>query len=203
MRRVLIYGLTLATVSAAAACGGKIDEARQAATQAREAAKSMEQFAKSMEQQPKGADGQTSEPVAFSQLQAFLPDLSGWEKGKPEGESMSAPVKYSEAKTRYTKDESAIELKVVDTAMSQLLTLPYQMFLASNYSKESGTGYEKAVKIGGNPGWEKWDSEAKRAEIGVIVGKRFLVTVEGSDTDMKTVQGVLGKMDLSKLAGLK
>ena len=37
----------------------------------------------------------------------------------------------------------------------------------------------------------------------MIVGQRFLVTAEGSGTDIKTVQDVIGKMDLGKLAGLK
>ena len=87
--------------------------------------------------------------------------------------------------------------------MSQMLTLPYQMFLMTGYSKQTSTGYEKATKVAGQPGWEKWDSEAKRAEVGLVVGQRFLVTVEGNNTDTKTVQDIVGKMDLGKLAGLK
>ena len=94
-------------------------------------------------------------------------------------------------------------MKIVDTAMSQMLTLPYQMFLAAGYSKQTSTGYEKATKVAGQPGWEKWDSEAKHAEVGLIVGQRFLVTVDGSNTDAKTVHDLIGKMDLGKLAGLK
>jgi hypothetical protein len=177
--------------------------AQQAGSAAQEAAKGMEQFAKSMEQLQKSPDGKDFQPVAFEALQGFFPDYSGWEKSKPRGESLTAPVKFSQASAEYTKGDARIEVKIVDTAMSQMLMLPYQMFQITGYSKKTDNGYEKAAKIGGNPGWEKWDSEAKRAEIGVIVGGRFLVNVEGQDTDVKAVQGLIEKMELGKLAGIK
>ena len=143
-------------------------------------AKGMQEFAKAMEQMQKAPDGTAYEPVSFRQLQEFLPDISGWEKQKPTGESMTAPVKFSQAETSYTQGDARIEVKIVDTAMSRMLTMPYQMFLMTGYQKETDSGYEKAAKVGGNPGWEKWDSESKHAEIGSIVGQRFLVTLEGT-----------------------
>jgi hypothetical protein len=221
MRVLGIYCLIGLFAVGSAACGGKKDEAQQAADQAKQIAKEvqqaaqeagggqqdlakgMEQFAKSMEQLQQSPDGKAYEPVSFRELQGFFPDISGWEKEKPKGESMTAPVKFSQAETVYTKGDARIEVKIVDTAMSKLMTLPYQMFLMANYSKETDSGYERAAKVGGNPGWEKWDSEAKHAELGVIVGQRFMVTLDGSDTDVKTVQGIVNKMDLARLAGLK
>jgi hypothetical protein len=192
------------------ACGGKKDDAKpaeQAAQQSsgspQDLAKSMEQFGNAMQQMQKGPSGENIEPVDFTKLQAFFPAVAGWEREEPRGESMTMPVRFSQAETAYTKEEARIDVKIVDTAMSQMLTVPYQMLLATGYSTKTSTGYEKAVSIAGQPGWEKWDSEAKRAEIGVIVGQRFVVTVDGSNTDTKTVQDVLGKLDLGKLAGLK
>ena len=216
MRRFGIYSLVGLLAAGGASCGGgKTDEAQQVAKEAQQAAqetaggaqqdvaKGMQEFAKAMEQLQQSPDGKAYEPVSFKVLQGFFPDISGWEKEKPAGESMTAPVKFSQAETAYTKDDARIEVKIVDTAMSKMLTMPYQMFLMTGYEKETDSGYEKAAKVGGNPGWEKWDGEAKRAEIGVIVGQRFMVTAEGSDTDVKTVQDVVGKMDLAKLAALK
>ena len=205
-----------ALVLSVSACGGN-KEAEQAKKEAEEAqkagasgggslqdmAKGMEQFAQGMQEMQKGEDGKTYEPVSFRELQALLPDISGWEKEKPTGESMTAPVRFSQAETAYTQGDARIEVKIVDTAMSKMLTLPYQMFMMTGYEKETSSGYEKAAKVGGNPGWEKWDSESKRAELGVIVGQRFVVTADGNGTDVKTVQGVLAKMDLAKLAALK
>lgn len=222
MRALGIYGLIGFLVIGSAACGGgKADEAKQAAKEAEQVAKDvqksvqesgggetdvakgMQEFAKSMEQLQKSPDGKAYEPVSFKALLGFLPDVAGWEKAEPEGESMTSPVKFSQASTSYTKGDARIEVKIVDTAMSRMMTLPYQMFMMSGYSKESTRGYERAAKVGGQPGWEKWDSGSKHAEIGAIVGQRFLVTVEGNDTDMETAQGVAGKIDMAKLAGLK
>jgi hypothetical protein len=218
MRALGIYCLVGLAAVGTAACGGKkTDEAKQAAEAARQVAKDvqksggsegdvakgMQDFAKSMEELQKSPDGKAYEPVSFKSLVEFLPDVPGWEKHKPEGESMTSPVKFSQTSVSYSKDDASIEVKIVDTAMSKMLTLPYQMFLMGGYSKETTDGYEKAAKIGGNPGWEKWDGESKHAEIGAIVGRRFLVTVEGNGIDMKTVQGVAAKIDMGKLAGLK
>jgi len=221
MRVLGIYCLIGLFAVGSAACGGKKDEAQQAADQAKQVAKEvqqaakeggggtqdlakgMEQFAKSMEQMQQSPDGKAYEPVSFKELQGFFPDIAGWEKEKPKGESMTAPVKFSQSETAYTKDDARIEVKIVDTAMSRMMTLPYQMFMMSGYSKETDSGYEKAAKVGGNPGWEKWDSESKHVELGAIVGQRFLLTLDGSGTDVKTVQAVVNKMDLAKLAGLK
>jgi hypothetical protein len=216
MRVFGIYCLAGLLLASSAACGGgKTEEAKQAAETAQKAAeetagggtqdiaKGMQDFAKAMEQMQQSPDGTAYEPVSFKQLQGFFPHIAGWEKEEPRGESMTAPVKFSQAETAYTKDDTRIEVKIVDTAMSRMLTLPYQMFLMGGYSKETNSGYEKATKVGGSPGWEKWDGESKHAELGVIVGQRFIVTVDGSNTDVKTVQDVAGKIDLGKLAATK
>lgn len=222
MRRFAIVCLAGLVAIAAASCGGgKSEKAKQAADTAREAAKQvkesagesgggeadvakgMQEFARAMESMQKSPDGKAYEPVSFRSLVELLPDVPGWEKEQPEGESMTSPVRFSQASAGYTKGDARIEVKIVDTAMSRLLTMPYQMFLASGYSKESMNGYEKAVKVNGQPGWEKWNSESKTAELGVIVGERFVVTVEGSGADIKDAQAVAGRLDMAKLAALK
>jgi hypothetical protein len=219
MRAIGVYCLIGLFLAGGAACGGgKLEEAKQAGNTAAEtaaavkeaagggggdAAKGMQDFAKAMEQMQTAPDGTAYETVSFKALEEFLPELAGWEREKPEGESMTAPVKFSKASTAYTKDDARIQLEITDTAMAKMMTLPYQMFLLSGYNKESSSGYEKSVKVGGNPGWEKWDSESKRAELGMLVGQRFLVAIDGSNTDVQTVKDLAAKIDLGKLAGLK
>jgi hypothetical protein len=215
MQRFGIFCLIGLFLAGGAACGGgKTEEARPAAETATDAAKDaagpegdaakgVQEFAKAMEDLQSSPDGKAYEPVSFTALEAFFPEVGGWEMEKPRGESMTAPVKFSQAEAAYTKDDSRIELKIVDTAMSKLLSMPYQMFLATGYSSKTDNGYEKATKVAGNPGWEKWDAESKHAELGTIVGQRYIVTADGSGTDVKTVQDFLAKIDLAKLAALK
>jgi len=115
MRGIGIYCLIGLVLAGSAACGGgKTEEAKQAAETAQQAAKAaeeaagsgggdvakgMQEFAKAMEQMQQSPDGKAYEPVSFKALQGFFPDISGWEKEKPTGESMTAPLAASKPTT--------------------------------------------------------------------------------------------------------
>lgn len=217
MRKLSVLFVVLMFTLAAGACGGKQEEAQKAADQAAEQAKStgtpmgdaaagMQQMADAFKQMADGGSGDLKEvePVSFRELQTVLPDFSGWEKGSPEGEKMSAPIAISKTMVTYTKDEMRIEASVTDTGYRQMFFLPYMMMMAVGYEKESGTGYEKGTMVSGHPGFEKWDSESKDGELGVVVNKRFFVQLEGRNiTDNAVLRDFLGQVDLAKLAGMK
>jgi hypothetical protein len=207
----------MAALVAAGACGKSAEEkkeekqeqqaAKTAEAGAEEAAKGLEQMAKGLEAMAGRAaagNAQPVDPVNFHDLQALFPDFEGWQKGKPTGERMSSPFKYSQAEVNYTKGDSRIALKMVDSGFNQLLLTPYAMFLAAGYEKETTDGYEKSTKVNGEPGWEKWDSSGKDGELNALVGKRFLVQLEGRGIDdTKPLHELAGRIDLAKLAGLK
>ena len=221
MRRVAFTVLVLS----AAAAGCQSSEQKQAEDAAKQAAKAIEQAAKSsesgaaqaakgLEQMAKGLEAMASgansnnprpvEPVSFRDLQTFFPELEGWQKEKPTGERMTAPFPFSQAEVRYRKDDSRIEMKIVDSGFNQLLFTPFAMFMQAGYEKETQTGYEKSTTIGGQPGWEKWNTEGKDGEVNAFVGKRFILTVEGRNVDdIKALHAIVGQVDLAKLAELK
>lgn len=204
------------------ACGGPSESDRQQAEQAQQqaeqaaqtaeqaaeqAASGLEQMAKGLESLASGGAGGGAEPVdpvSFRELMALLPEVEGWEKQKPTGERMTAPVSFSQAEGRYTKDNASLDVKIVDSGFNQLLLTPYAMFLAAGYERETSEGHEKSTKVNGQPGWEKWDSERKYGEVNALVGKRFLVTIEGSSIeDVKQLHDVANRIDMGKLASLK
>ncbi len=212
MRRVGI--LALAAVVAAAACGKSKEEkkeeqaAKTAQTGASEAAKGLEQMAKGLEAMANGAAGTSDtkavEPVSFREMQVLFPDFEGWQKGKPTGEKMSSPFSYSQAEVEYTKGDSRIKLKMMDSGFNQMLLTPYAMFLSAGYEKETSDGYEKSTKVNGQPGWEKWDSSGKDGELNALAGKRFLVQIEGQHIDdTKVLHDLAGRIDMAKVAALK
>ncbi len=217
MKRVLVLCLALAMASAG--CGKSEAEKQQeaAAKQAEEAAKSTEQTAqqaaKGLEAMAKGlgamagvstGDMKPVEPVSFREFMALFPDLDGWEKAKPTGERMSSPVSFSTAEVRYKKDDASIEIKIMDSGYNALLLTPYAMFLSAGYEKETADGYEKSTKVGGEPGWEKWNASSKNGELNALVGKRFLLTIEGRGIDdAKALHDVASRVDMAKLAALK
>ena len=223
LRMLGVIGLTLALT---VACGKSDEEkaAEKAAEETKEAAEALkkaaesaggaaatqglQEFAKAMEgvagaMSGKTPDGKTVEPVSFQELQATLPQISGWERGTPTGERMTAPVPFSQAEADYTMGDANITVKVVDSAFSQLLIAPWTMFLTAGYEKQTGEGYEKSTNVGGNPGFERFSSANKDGELNVVVAKRFLVTVEGENiSDTKVLHDFASKIDTSKLESL-
>ncbi len=224
MRHVWAVGLVL--ILASVACG-KSDAERQAQTAAAEAkkvaeaaakateeaggqaAKGVQDLAKAMEgvasaMAGAGGAGKPADPVSFRDLQAVLPELSGWTMAKPRGERMTSPVPFSQTEASYNNGDARVEVKVVDSAFHQMLLAPWSMFLATGYEKETDSGYERSVTVGGNPGFEKWNSERKDGELNVVVAKRFLVTIEGDNiSDAKVLHEFASKLDTAKLAELK
>ncbi|MGQ0735999.1 MAG: hypothetical protein ACT4QD_20390 [Acidobacteriota bacterium] len=226
MRRFCVCSL-IAVAVATLACGKSEEQknaekaaedmrqAAEAVTKAAEqggaaaAAQGLEGFAKAMEgvagaMAGTGPDGKPVTPVSFRDLQALLPEVSGWQRDEPRGERMTSPVPFSQTEATYTMGDSTVQLKIVDSGFSQFLIAPWSMFLAAGYEKESSSGYEKSVNLGGNPGFERWDSADKSGELNLVVGKRFLVTIDGSGiTDTKILQEFASKIDTTRLAALK
>jgi hypothetical protein len=231
VRRVLTVTLTVAV--AAVGCGGsdqrqaedaaKAAAAKSAAAQAtaakgteqgaktaeegaKQAAQGLEAMAKGLEAMASGGAGGTNAvtPVSFRDLQTFFPDLDGWEKEKPTGERMTSPFAFSQAEVRYAKGDAQIEMKLVDSGFNQLLFTPFAMMMQAGYEKETQSGYEKSTTVAGMPGWEKWDTEGKDGSVNALVGKRFLLSVEGSNVpDVQALHAIAAKIDMNKLAALK
>lgn len=167
-----------------------------------EAAKAMQSMANALG--GVGGDGKPVDPIAFQTLQTHLPKVSGWDMKEPEGERMTMPVPFSQIETRYTKGESRIDVKIVDTGFAQLLVAPWSMMVTSGYSRETSRGYEKATTFSGHPAVEKWNKNSKNGEIDVLIGKRFMVTIEGRDIDdIKAVQDFASNFDFGAIASMK
>jgi hypothetical protein len=174
------------------------------------AAQGIQEFAKAMEglagAMAGGAspDGKPATPVSFQELQTALPEVSGWTRDTPRGERMTSPVSFSQSEVSYTQGEANVDVKIVDSAFSQILVAPWAMFLTQGYERESSEGYEKSVNVSGNPGFEKWNSSSKSGELNLVVAKRFLVTIEGNNiVDTKVLHDFASRIDTGRLAALK
>jgi hypothetical protein len=180
--------------------------AESMAKNAESMAKGFEDLAKGLAAMASGGDpnAKAIEPLSIDSLRSALSELPGWERGKPTGERMTSPVNYAEAEVTFRKGDAHITQKIVDSALNQILVAPFAMFLAVGYEKQTENGYEKGIKIGGYPGWEKWDAEDKDGELNAIVDKRFIVQIEGRQIDnIKVLHTVMDGMNLAKLSELK
>jgi hypothetical protein len=212
MRRVCV--LCLAAVVTMAGCGRSEEPAaaprgdQQAANPeqaAEEAARGLEDMAKALGALAGGEGTEKPvDPVSFRDLIALLPEMDGWERAQPRGERMTSPFPFSTAEATYTRGDARIEVTITDSGFNQLLLTPYAMFLRTGFERESTDGYEKSTQVAGQPGWEKWNTEGKYGELNALVGKRFLLQIEGNDLpDTKPLHEFASRMDMGKLAALK
>ncbi len=209
----------LAATALAGACSRSSEEqkaeaSRKAADQVAKGAEGMaqsaEQMAKGMEQMAKGlqdlasGQGRNVKPVNFRDFYGLFPQVAGWEMGQPTGETITAPVTHSQASVEYRKGNSALEVRIVDSALSGMLLAPYAVLLQTGYEKETEFVRERAMKVKGYPGFEKWELEATDGELMAVVGNRFLVTVEGNDIEnVQVLHDVMNRIDLAKLESMK
>jgi hypothetical protein len=167
---------------------------------AEQAAQGLQQVAQGFQTMAQGA----AKPVDFEQLKAFAPEVGGWTRSNLKGQQMNMPFAMSNAEANYAKGESSIELQITDSALNQLIFAPFTMFLAAGYDERSDDGYKKAIKVGGQPGFESWEKGNKQGEITVVVANRFLIVATGRDVEsVEPVRKLVEAIDLAKMAALK
>jgi hypothetical protein len=138
--------------------------------------------------------------VAVQKLIDLLPrSPSGFMAEKPSGEySTVAQHNCAFAKCRYQENEKSLEVKILDAARIGDL----YMGIVTTNKRETSEGYEKGVAIDGNLGIEKYDKQAKRGHLSVIVGKRFIVTIDAQGVPDDFVRTVYRTIDVKNLAQL-
>lgn len=215
MKRELIVGLAVAMC--VAGCGRSAEE-KQAEQQAEQAAqtaeKAAEEAAEGLEGMAKAlgalaggaaADGEKpADPVSFRELIALLPEVDGWERSEPTGERMTSPFPFSNAEARYSRGNASVKVTMTDSGFNQFLLAPYAIFLNAGFERESTDGYEKSTQVNGQPGWESWSRSGNRGELNALVGKRYLVQIEGDNLDdAKALHQFASRLDMARLAALK
>jgi hypothetical protein len=188
--------LVAALMSGAVACGGEptIRQQAGAATPDRPAATA-----------PPAPVSQTPvETADVEALEPLFPTVSGWERGEIQGEKALEPVSVTQVHLEYRRGNSRVDASIVDTGLNQSYLAPFTLFLAQGYKKETPTGYERAVQVGDYPAWERWYGDTKNGELNVLVGRRFLVQLDGLDIEnTKVLHELLQKFDLKKLGEVK
>ena len=148
-------------------------------------------------------------PVAAVVLQKLLPAIDGWTSGVARTDlvEMSADAKYSIATVTLTKEGHRVRLSIADTGFSSdsltaLATMV--MTMPEDYAGDVGGMAIKRTVIAGSPAVEAWDAAKSAGEVAVVVGGRFVVSLEALKLDsLATLKGILEKVDLKALAALK
>lgn len=153
------------------------------------------------------ANGKAIETVDFRELKALLPEsLPGMARGEATGEKTAAMgMQISTAQGRYRSAEgSSISLKIADIgSMTGLAGMATYAWAATEYDRETGSGYEKTTTFEGRKAQEKYNTSSRSGELSVMVAGRFVVEADGNNVDMDAIKAALKQVDLGKLENMK
>lgn len=144
------------------------------------------------------------EPVEVEALEPLFPAIEGWQRGRIEGQKSIESVSVTEAHAEYQRGPAQVEASITDSGLNKSYIAAFTLFVADGYKKETSTGYERAVKVGDYPAWERWDSNAKNGELNVLIGGRFIVQLDGLDIEnTQVLHELLQKFNLKKIGETK
>lgn len=146
----------------------------------------------------------TATAVEFERLVELLPEVDGWRRSTPRGEQVVVGTLVSRAEASYEQDSRRVDLDITDSAFESLVLSPLTMFLGPSYSERSNGSYRRSAPIGGQPGFESWNDDTRRAEVTVVVAGRFVIHAEGLNVgNPDPVRAIVRAIDVSRLASLK
>ena len=144
------------------------------------------------------------EPVNFEVLRPLLPIVSGWEKKEVTGMMLAVPLKGAQVSERLVNGDSEVVVDIIDTVFNQSLYEPIAAFLEQNFSATDTDGYKRAMPFQGQPGFQEWSNKDRTGGLTVLVGKRFLVHLQGKRINsIEPLLGIAGQINIAQLAAIK
>jgi hypothetical protein len=120
------------------------------------------------------------------ELESLLPQpLAGWTAEETESQAMGAAMFGGgvTAERRYRKGESEVSVQIVTD--SPLLQGVLMMFTNPMFAASDGG---KLEKIKGQKALVKYDASARQGDIQIVVGGKYLVSIEGSEVEKADLQ---------------
>ena len=172
------------------------------------AEKRVQEFSKAAEAMQKAITGDQKEVqlADFRELKQLLPPaVDKLKRTDATGEKTSAMgISVSKAEGRYEgNDDQSLTIEITDLGgMRGVAAFAQFGWAVAEIDRETDTGYEKTVKIGGHTGQEEYDWENKSGSVKIMVAGRFMVDVQGHGIEMARIKGAVELIPLDKLAAL-
>jgi hypothetical protein len=146
------------------------------------------------------------EPVDHRELQALLPEsVAGMKRTGSEGSrSNLVGITASHAQADYGDGKGAsLSIEITDMGSLTGVTALAFAWVSIDIDRQSDVGYERTTMIGGRKAYERYSRAERKGELDVLVASRFIVSVKGTDMDMKSFKDVVAKIDVDRLEKLK
>lgn len=143
------------------------------------------------------------EPIPFQKLVSLLPKMEGWGMKPPEGEIMDVGgERLSFARGQYEKTTGELKLsmslEILDGVYGSAAYAPFAALAHSGGNMENP--HRMPVKLPDTSGMEEWNPEARAVRVLLLVARRFVVTIKGTNVTQPVVNQFLHALDLKKLA---
>jgi hypothetical protein len=152
----------------------------------------------------------TASIVTPAELQPLLPAPDGWTKVADSARqiAISPGCEYAAAFASYTRGAARAKVTVADTggaAECLVLLAPMIAALPEGHAQTMAPATTVArTKHEYGTASERWDGAERVADIEVLVGGRFVVTLEGRQIEsLDDLRAILKGIDLKRLAGMK
>ncbi len=151
-----------------------------------------------------------ADSVDFRKLKELMPaELNGLKRTSNNGEKNKlGEISITQVTAQYGKADDdgkapTIQVQVIDYSTTQMAQGLAAAWAAVEVDRERDDGWEKTQKIATFPARLSWQKEGKHGEVQILVGGRYIVTVNTdnvADTDLPKIAEAL---PLAKLAELK
>jgi hypothetical protein len=141
-------------------------------------------------------------------LESLLPAPEGWTVARRQNKQVLNPeYTHAFAEAVFTKGEMTVRLTIADTGANEgsLMALATMiMTLPEGFVGEVPPATTiRRLTIDGMPAAERWSAADLDGEFSVLINKRFVVAADGRKLDaVGTLRGIVGKVDLKRIAAL-
>ncbi len=142
------------------------------------------------------------DPVSFRELINQLPNPPlGWERTEPEGSTTSmGEFRVSQAEATYRQGDRRIQISLIDSVYNPALHAPF--LIAASFSQESTSGFDRGLTFGSHPGRESYTNDSRSGTLAVLVERRFIVEIKGSDIEANDLRQWWDRLNIRQLEGM-
>lgn len=146
----------------------------------------------------------TLEPATIG---SFLPaTLGSLPRRSFETERQAAfGLQVSRGEAHYAREDGSgpdVKVEITDLGGGQGIML-MAAWAAVEIERETEDGYEKTYRDGDRIVHEEWSGKSGRGQYSLILGERFLVSLEGNGIDVAGLKSAAASLDLARLQALK
>jgi hypothetical protein len=144
--------------------------------------------------------------MAYKDLQAYLPDVSGFSKdGNPNGEQMAVPGmgSWSHTEQKYKNGDKSLSVEIMDYNAAQMAFTGATAMFKMNIQSENDDEKQGSVDLGVKDvaAFGTVHKKSQEAELAVVVADRFLINLKSEgNNDLEFLKGVAKNMKLGELA---